>query len=78
MPRYSLIMASNPAPASVPPLVTEDDPVLRSLENAPIDADAFSAEDIAHLEAIHAEPLGAGISTAEILGTIAERAKREG
>jgi hypothetical protein len=55
-------MAKSAEPGTVHPLVADDDPLVRSLENAPIDADAFSAEDIAHLEAIHAEPLGPAIA----------------
>jgi len=51
-------MALNPAQVDVAPPIAEDDPVLHALENAPVDADAFSPEDIAHLEAIHDESVG--------------------
>lgn len=71
-------MASTRAPLDVTRPAAEEHPVERGLRNAPVDAAAFSPDDIAHLEAIHDEPLGRGLPTSDILVTIAERAKREG
>lgn len=55
----------------------EDDPIVRSIENAPLDADALSAEEAAELDARLMRPLGVTYTTAEILERTAERAKRE-
>ena len=56
----------------------KDEAILRALENAPIDAEAFSPEEVAAIEVSIAEPRGAGRSTAEMLAEIAERAKSAG
>ena len=70
---------AKPAPVSpMPAKQWDDDPVVRSLERAPVDGDAFDADEISHLEAIDDEPMGQRVSTAEVLTQIAERAKREG
>jgi len=58
-------------------VVDEDDPIVRSIENAPLDAEALTAEEAAELDARLTRPLGAGFSTAEILARTAERAKIE-
>jgi hypothetical protein len=55
-----------------------DDPIVRSIDNAPLDPDALTAEEIVELEARLARPAGATFTTAEILERIAERAKQEG
>jgi len=55
----------------------EDDPIVRSIENAPLDTDPLNAEEAAELDARLARPLAVTYTTAEILERTAERAKHE-
>jgi hypothetical protein len=59
-----------------PPL--EEDALFRSLENAPLDSEAFAPEEVAEVEAALADPRGAGKSTAELLAELAKRTTSEG
>lgn len=56
----------------------DDDEVAHSLENAPIDADTMTADELAEVEACLAQETGSGRSTVEVLDGIIVRAKREG
>lgn len=56
----------------------DDNEVARRLENAPIDADAMTADELAEVEASLAHEPGTGRSTVEVLDGIVVRAKREG
>jgi hypothetical protein len=60
------------------PVDQDGHPAIGALDGAPLAGpDDFTAEEIAHLEALSREPVGEGVSSAELLQLIAERAKRE-
>ncbi len=75
--RLPVVSTSPKAAPAGETVVEEDDPIVRSIENAPLDAEALTAEEAAELDARLARPLGSSFSTADVLARIAERAKTE-
>lgn len=78
--RYASVTMSAPKPVpdvAPPPPEAGDDEVARRLENAPIDADAMTVDELAEVEACLAHEPASVRSTVEILDGIIVRAKRE-
>lgn len=70
--------APKPASTSVAdPVLDDEDPVLRSIEGAPLDPDALTDDEKAELDARFARAAGTTFTTAEVLERIADRAKHE-
>ncbi len=53
----------------------DDDPVIAAIENAPLDPNVLSAEELEEFERLVAAGPGETKTTSEVLAEIAERAK---
>jgi hypothetical protein len=71
------MVALTTAARSVPRTIEQDDLVIHTLDNPPLDAESFDADEVAEIEAAVAEPRGPGKSSADLLGEIARRAQSE-
>lgn len=74
--RDGVSTVAKPEPGASTITTSADDAVARSIDNAPIDAQALTAEELAELEARFSRLIGSTSSTADVLAEIAERARR--